>query len=110
MEARNYLLLMALTKATAVIGVGVLERLRAEVDVKANPLWVDSGGVGIFLSTPMSAAQIWNHALPEHLRVEHATAVKDTLILELGTDHRGIDGSKAIEWLRRRAAVAAVPA
>lgn len=110
MEARNYLVLMALTKATAVFGVGVLERLRAEVDPKANPLWVDTGGVGIFISTPMSAAQIWSHALPEHLRVEQATAVKDTLILELGADHRGVDGSRAIEWLRRRAAIAAEPA
>jgi hypothetical protein len=102
LETRNYLLLLSLTKTTAVFGVGVLERLRAEVDAKCNPLWVDAGGVGVFVSTSLSAQQVWQCALPEHLRDAQQAAVKDMLILELGDDHHGLAQSKAVEWLRRR--------
>ena len=103
-ETRNYLLLMALTKTTAAFGTAVLERLRADVDPKANPLWVDAGGVGIFLSTSLSAADIWSRTVPDYMAVEQAVTVKDMLVLELGSDHRGIHNSKAIEWLRRHEA------
>lgn len=102
MEAtRNYLLLIGLTKSSAVFGAGVLERLRTDVDARANPLWVDAGGVGIFISTALRADEIWRRALPEHLREQQAIAVKDMLIVELGTDHCGWPGSKAIDWLQR---------
>ncbi len=101
MEPRNYLLLLSLTKTTALFGVGVLERLRAEVDPRADPLWVDAGGVGVFISTTLPAEQIWRRALPEHLRDGQGAEVKDMLILELGSDHHGQPRSKAIEWLRR---------
>ena len=110
METRNYLLLIALTKATAVFGARVLESLRAEVDAKANPLWVDAGGVGVFFSTPLSAEQVWSRSLPEHMLAEQAVAVKDMLILELGSDHHGFQNSKAIDWLRRHRACALAPA
>lgn len=104
METKNYLLLLALTKTTAVFGVELLERLRSEVDPKANPLWVDAGGVGLFISTTLPAAQIWRRSLPEHVLAEQSIAVKDLLILELGSDHQGFQGSKAIDWLRRHQA------
>ena len=101
MATRIYMLLIGLTKSTAVFGAGVLERLRAEVDPKANPLWVDAGGVGVFVSSPLSAAQIWERVLPEHLHNGESEAVKDMLILELGSDHHGAQHSKALDWLRR---------
>jgi hypothetical protein len=109
METRKYLLLVALTKSTAVFGAGVLERLRAYVDPKANALWLDAGGAGIFVSTRLSAEQIWDCIVPEHLRVEHANVVKDMLVLELGSDHHGMEHSNALAWLRRHDTAAVSP-
>lgn len=96
---RNYLLLLSLSQATAAVGKEFMARIKAKVDSTAAPLWIDSRGIGVFLSTELPARQIWLHAFPESLTLDQRQALKDLLIVQVGPDFAGPSESRHVAWL-----------
>lgn len=96
---RNYLLLLSLSQATAAVGKEFMVRIKAKVDPTAAPLWIDSRGIGVFLSTELPALHIWRHAFPETLTLDQRQALKDLLIVQVGPDFAGPPEAKPTAWL-----------
>ncbi|WP_074578037.1 hypothetical protein [Polaromonas sp. JS666] len=96
---RNYLLLLSLSAATAAVGKEFMARIKMNVDATAAPLWIDSRGIGVFLSTKLPARQIWLHAFPDSLTFAQRDALRDLLIIQVGPDVAGPPEAKSIAWL-----------
>ncbi|ULH05360.1 hypothetical protein [Alcaligenes faecalis] len=98
-EQRNYLVLISASKDNAALAQKYLKNLQSLVDRNAAPLWIDSKGAGVFLSTELVAAEIWNAALDGVNHVE-GTATKDLLVVELGADWLARKDAKTEHWLK----------
>ena len=108
MPHRRYIVLMSLSKENAKVGQMALAGIKRDIDPSAGPLWIDSKGVGIFLSTSMSAREIWKAAFPQEQASSEREGMKDMLVLELGADCLGWQDTKAMAWLNSHPA--AIPA
>lgn len=96
---RNYLLLLSLSQTAATVGKEFMARIRANVDPLAAPLWIDSRGIGVLLSTELPARQIWLHAFPDSLTLDQRQTLRDLLIVQVGPDFAGPHESKPVAWL-----------
>lgn len=96
---KNFILLLSLSKASAAYGAGMLARIQRDVDSGAKPAWIDPLGVGIFISSPLTAHEIWAKAIPDHLPSHERTAFRDMMVLELGSDCLAWPESRAGAWL-----------
>jgi hypothetical protein len=96
---RNYLLLLSLSAANAAVGKEFMTRIKMNVDAAAAPLWIDSRGIGVFLSTELPARQIWLHAFPDTLTFQQREVLRDLLIVQVGPDFAGPPEAKSTVWL-----------
>ena len=82
-----------------------LAGIKRDIDSGAAPLWIDSKGIGIFVSTPKTSRDIWKAAFPEEQTQAQRESMKDMLVLELGVDCLGWPDTKAMAWLNSHHAV-----
>ena len=99
MAHRRYIVLMSLSKDNAKVGQMALAGIRRDIDPGAGPLWIDSKGVGIFVSTSKSSREVWRAAFPEEQTSSQREGMKDMLVLELAADCLGWPDTKAMAWL-----------
>ena len=99
MAYRRYIVLMSLSKDNADVGRMALAGIKRDVDPSAGPLWIDSKGVGIFVSTSLDARDVWKAAFPEQQTTKQREGMKDMIVLELGSDCLGWPDTKAMAWL-----------
>lgn len=99
MEKRNYLLLVALNVKLPQAATGVLERVKTTVDTNAAARWIDATGAGIFISTHLSALEVWTAAVPRDLPTAHDQALKEVLVVQLGPDHAASPDTRSAAWL-----------
>ena len=97
-DKRNYLLLISMSQDNAAIGQRVLANIKNGVDSSATPLWIDSKGVGIFVTTDLVAFEIWKAAFTSGIPSEF-TDTRDLLIVELGHDWAARRDAKTEHWL-----------
>lgn len=102
MSAKQYMLLLSLSQATASLGKQVVDRIKSKIDLNATPLWIDSKGIGLFFTTELSAFQVWQNAFPDSLTLDQRQSLKDLLIVQIGPDFAGPKDSKPIAWLNSR--------
>ena len=99
MTHRRYIVLMSLSKDNAEVGKMALAGIKRDIDPSAGPLWIDSKGVGIFVSTSLSAADVWKAAFPQEQTAKQREGMKDMLVLELGANCLGWPDTKPMAWL-----------
>ena len=102
MEQKTFVLLLSLNKDNAKVGKELLARIKRDVDASAGPLWVDSKGIGVFISTPHPAWKVWKLAFPDTLDKEDRMALQDLLILQVGPDFYGNPNARAVAWMNSR--------
>ena len=98
----NFMVLLSLKSPNATVSKGVLARLQRDVDPDAAVIWLDPRGVGVFVSTSMRAREVWLAAIPETLSTLELEALRDLLILQLGSDCQGFPQNMAMVWLNAR--------
>lgn len=96
-EKRNYLVLVAASVDTAQVVRGARERLISDIDANAATLWVDSRGLGIFVSTVLSASEVWESAVGG--KAMPFEVLKDVLVVEVGKDWATRRETKTEHWL-----------
>ena len=101
-EKKSFLMLLALNAANAAVGRAVLDRIKKDVDANASPVWIDSRGVGGFISSDLPAWKIWNSAFPDSLTQDQKMLLKDILVVEVGPDWAGPREAKHSAWLNSR--------
>ena len=97
---QHYLVLLSAGKDNLSMVQTIVENIKKTVDSKADPLWIDSKGLGIFVEADLVASEIWSHAL-SGLGHEQVEAVKDMLILEIGEDWAARRDARTEHWLTR---------
>ncbi|HEY0294836.1 MAG TPA: hypothetical protein VGC69_05825 [Bordetella sp.] len=97
-ERRSYLLLIAASKDNAALVQQYHKNIQAHVDEKASPLWVDSKGIGILISTHLVAAEIWREMFQTKDAIKEADT-RDILIVEIGQDWAARRDAKTEHWL-----------
>lgn len=103
MKKRNLLFLFALNAENAKVGACVLEAIKRNVDATAAPAWIDSRGVGVFISSNLTNDQIWKQSIPELKTHSDRAVFQNALLLELGHSHLGYPETKAMAWLNSHA-------
>ncbi len=94
----RYIVLISLNQDNASTGKTVLANLAQKVDATCRPQWVDSKGVGIMVSTLLSAREVWQAAL-DGLQNHQTESLRDMLVLEIGPSSLGWPDSRAMAWL-----------
>lgn len=102
MATSHYLLLLSMNKDSAVAAKAFLTRIKTSIDANASPQWIDSKGIGIFISTELKAWQIMKHAWPDNLTRDQIMDLNDFLIVQVGPDWYGPSETKASAWLNGR--------
>ncbi|TAM88964.1 MAG: hypothetical protein EPN41_04760 [Candidimonas sp.] len=95
---RGYLLLMSAGKDNAKLTQTVLKNVQSAVDENASVLWIDSKGIGIFVSTELVAAEIWTEAMKSQIRTDFQD-FRDMLIVEIGADWMARKDARTEHWL-----------
>jgi len=103
MSKRNFLFLISLSEENANFGKTVLDNIKRKIDATSAPAWIDSRGVGIFISTDLQPQEIWSRAAPDLKTTEERQTFRDALLLELGYNHLGHSESRAMAWLNSHA-------
>lgn len=103
MEKKSYLMLLSLSKSNASVGKAVMDRLKSGVDTGASPLWIDAHGVGVFITTDLSAWKIWQEAFPDQISRDDQMTMKDMVLVQVGPDwYVGDAQTKYGAWLNAR--------
>ena len=97
---QHYLVLLSAGKDNLSMVQTIVQNIKKAVDSKADPLWIDSKGLGIFLEADLVASEIWNHAV-SGLSHEQIESVKDMLIVEIGSDWAARRDARPEHWLTR---------
>ncbi|NYT25363.1 hypothetical protein H0A73_17320 [Alcaligenaceae bacterium] len=97
-EKRNYLVLISASKDNAALAQKFLKNIQSLVDKNAAPLWIDSKGAGVFVSTEQVASEIWSDTL-DGTNHDDATSIKDILVVEVGADWAARRDAKTEHWL-----------
>ena len=97
-EKRSYLLLMSAGKDNAKLTQLVLKNIQSTVDEHASVLWIDSKGVGIFMSTELVAGEIWIEAVKSPIHTD-LQDFRDMLIVEIGADWMVRKDARTDHWL-----------
>lgn len=101
-DANHFLLLLSLNKGNAQIGRAFLARIKSAVDATAGPLWIDSKGIGVFVTSTHPAWKIWELANPLTLDKDQRMDLQDCLVLQVGPGFHGSPSSKAVAWMNSR--------
>ena len=102
MNKTTFLLLLSMNKENAAAAKAFLSRINKSVDATASPVWVDSRGIGVLISTDLSAKKVWHQAWPDTLTKDQAMDIQDFLIVEVGPDWEAKRDSKHAGWLNSR--------
>lgn len=102
MEKKHFLFLLSLNASNAKVGKAVLEKVKRDLDVTASPLWIDAHGLGIFISTDLSAWNAWRKLFPETLSRDEQMLMRDGLLVQVGPDYAGPRDAKTTAWLNSR--------
>lgn len=102
MEKNCFLMLLSLSKSNAAVGKAVLDRIKRGVDSGASPLWIDSHGIGVFITTDLPAWQIWQEAFPNQIARDDQMTMKDMLLVQVGPDWEAKRDGKTAAWLNAR--------
>lgn len=102
LEKKSFLMLLSLNATNAAVGRAFMERIKKDVDANASPLWIDSHGIGVFISSDLPAWKIWAAAWPESLTNDQKMTLKDVLLVQVGPDWAGPSGAKHTAWLNSR--------
>lgn len=97
-DQRNYLVLISASKDNAALAQKYMKNIQSLVDKSAAPLWIDSKGAGLFVSTDLVASEIWSATL-DGINHEESISTKDVLIVELGEDWAARRDAKTEHWL-----------
>jgi len=97
-DKRNYLVLISASKENAALAQKLLKNIQKLIDKNAAPLWIDSKGIGVFVSTNLVAYEIWKSAF-DGVTHDEGTSAKDLLIVELGQDWAARRDAKTEHWL-----------
>jgi hypothetical protein len=100
MQKKSFIFLMSANKETAHVAKTVMAKIKEKIDATAAPLWIDSHGLGVFISTDLPAWKIWNIACPEELR--DGPLLQGFMVIEIGPDWHTKHGDKASGWLNSR--------
>lgn len=103
---RRYLVLISLSGKDPQFGKTVLAALKRDIDPKAAPHWIDSQGVGLFVWSPKTAREVWAACFPTEQGSSQRLALKDMLVLEVGSQCLGLPDTKAMAWLNSHPAPA----
>ena len=95
---RKYLVLLSLGAEDKKFGPQVLSKLR-EIDATASPEWIDSRGAGIFVFTEKTAAEIHRQCRDWDATDAQKEALRDLIVLQLGTNHCYRRESKIDAWM-----------
>ena len=99
MAYRRYLVLISMSAENVKVGQMALAGIKRDLDPHAAPLWIDSRGVGIFVSTPKGSREVWRACFPDEQSAKQRAGLKDMLVLEVGHDCLGWPETKAMAWL-----------
>ncbi len=99
MEKKIYLLLLALDQRNARLGRAVLATIKARIDPAAAPAFLHKQGAGIFMRSNLSSFEVWQQVWPTDMTEAENESLRDTVILQLGDDHAGLQQAKPIAWL-----------
>jgi hypothetical protein len=98
----TFLVLLSLSKVNPKVAKTVWDGLKKNVDPSAAPLWVDSHGAGIFITTDLPAWKAWKTAGVQ-LSLDDWMDVKDLLVLQVGPDWYARDNqTKPAAWMNAR--------
>ena len=95
---RQYLILISASKENAALAQKLLKNIQQYIDRSASPLWIDSKGIGVFVTTKLVAWEIWREAFQSD-RPEELADTRDLLIVELGSDWAARRDAKTEHWL-----------
>lgn len=95
---RQYLVLIAASKDNASMAQKLLENLKAHVDERAAPLWIDAKGIGVLLTTELVASEIWQ-AMFQKAPGQDYGDTRNMLVVELGKDWAARRDDKIEHWL-----------
>ncbi|RTZ40943.1 hypothetical protein EKL30_14700 [Candidimonas sp. SYP-B2681] len=98
---RNYLLLVSTSQDNLKAIQKVVSNLKATVDKNAIPLWIDSKGIGVFMTTDLVAIDIRSAAF-EGVMGEFSN-IKDVVVTEVGSDWYAGDQTQIKNWLTSHA-------
>lgn len=102
MEKKCFLMLLSMNKESASAAKAFLARIKAKIDPAASPQWIDSRGIGIFITTELPAWQIWREAWPESLTKDQVMDLQDFLVVQVGPGWMGRSEGKSAAWLNAR--------
>lgn len=97
-EKRSYLALIAASKDNLALAQKIVKNIQNRVDKKASPLWVDSKGIGMLISTDLVAWEIQKEALMLDMSMEPQDA-KGFMVVEIGPDWCAPNDSATRNWL-----------
>lgn len=106
-EKRNYLVLISASKENASLAQLLLKNIQQHIDSKAAPLWIDSRGIGVFVSTDLVAYEIWQAAIQSNTLDIKDT--RDLLVVELGDDWAARRDAKTEHWLSTHVGTPRIP-
>jgi|GEM_PF-485208 len=95
---RCYLILISASKDNAAMAQKLLRNIQQHVDKSASPLWIDSKGIGVFVSTRLVASGIWKAAFQSDKTGQFEES-RDFLIVQLGEDWATRRDAKTEHWL-----------
>lgn len=101
-EKRNYLVLISASKDNAALAQQIVKNIQTGVDKKAAPLWIDSKGIGLFVSTDLVAWEIRKAVLSIDKKLDPQD-MKGFLVLEIGPDWAAPKEAAAEHWLASHA-------
>lgn len=102
MGKKTFLMLLSLSKENPAVGRKILDCVKAKIDPRSAPLWVDSQGAGLFIESDLPAWKIWQD-MKLDMPLDDWTAVKELLVLQIGPDWYARDSqTKAAAWMHAR--------
>ena len=91
---KNYLFLISASADSAASVQKIHRNLIQSVDAGCKPRWIDSRGAGFFISSKLTAAEIWSVAFID------SKFSGDALAVELGRDWMARKDATTEHWLK----------
>lgn len=102
MEKSNFLLLLSMNKDSGPAAKAFLMRIKTSIDQNAEPLWIDSKGIGVFITTDLPTWKIWQQAWPDTLTKDQAMDLQNFLVVQVGPGWEASRDGKPAAWLNAR--------
>ena len=90
--------MISASKDNLALAQQIVKNIQIKVDKKAAPLWVDSKGIGMLVSTDLVAWEIRKEAMSVDMKVGPED-IKGFLVVEIGPDWAAPEDSTTGHWL-----------